>query len=70
MRRILGWTLFLAVVVGLAYVTAYVAEGWADWVVLGGIVVAAAGVIIAYNHQRYPSPTSKRSYSRGPDSRW
>lgn len=72
----MSWTsvaqlaIFLAVVAGLAYVVIYVAEGWADWVVFGGILFAAMGVIVAYHHRRYPAATTKRSFTRDPDSRW
>lgn len=62
--------IFVAVVAGLVYVVIYVAEGWADWVVFGGILFATIGVIIAYHHRRYPAATTKRSFTRGPDSRW
>ncbi len=61
---------FLAVVAGLTYVVIYVSEGWADWVVFGGIVFATMGVIVAYHNRRYPAATTKRSFTRGPDSRW
>ncbi len=64
------WAVFLAVVAGLTYVVIYVAEGWADWVVFGGMVFAAFGVIIAYHNRRYPAATTKRSFRRDPDSRW
>jgi hypothetical protein len=62
--------IFLAVVAGLTYVVIYVAEGWADWVVFGGILFASMGVIIAYHHRRYPAATTKRSFTRDPDSKW
>jgi hypothetical protein len=62
--------ILLAVIAGLAYVVAYVADGWADWVVFGGILLASYGVIVAYHHRRYPAATTKRSFTRDPDSRW
>jgi hypothetical protein len=62
--------IFLAVVAGLTYVVIYVAEGWADWVVFGGILFASMGVIIAYHNRRYPAATTKRSFTRDPDSKW
>ncbi len=72
----MSWTfvaqlaILLAVIAGLTYVVIYVAEGWADWVVFGGILFATMGVIVAYHNRRYPAPTTKRSFTRDPDSRW
>ena len=45
-----------------------VVDGWEDWVVLGGIVVAVIGVMIAVNTRRYP--TRKRAFTKDSDSRW
>jgi lysylphosphatidylglycerol synthetase-like protein (DUF2156 family) len=56
----------LAVVLALA-VTNTVSD-WSDWVVLGGIVVAVVGVMIAVNRRQYP--TEKRSFTRDSSSRW
>jgi hypothetical protein len=61
---------FLAVAVGLVYVVAYVAEGWADWVVFAGIVVTAVGGVIAYHHREYPYATKKRTITRDASSKW
>ena len=61
---------FLLVAVGLLYVVIYVADGWADWVVFGGIVLAAVGVTIAYHNREYPYASKKRSFIRDADSRW
>lgn len=45
-----------------------VVDGWEDWVVLGGIVVAVIGVMIAVNTRRYP--TRKRTFTKDSDSKW
>ena len=58
--------LMLAVVLALA-VTDTVSD-WSDWVVLGGIVVAVVGTMIAVNRRQYP--TKKRSFTRDSSSRW
>jgi ABC-type multidrug transport system permease subunit len=58
--------IMLAVVLGLA-VTSVVSD-WSDWVVLGGIVVAVIGLMIAVNRRQYP--TGKRSFKRDSSSRW
>jgi 4-hydroxybenzoate polyprenyltransferase len=58
--------LLLAVVLALA-VTKTVSD-WSDWVVLGGIVVAVIGMMIAINRRQYP--TEKRSFTRDSSSRW
>jgi hypothetical protein len=57
-------------VVGLIVVLGVtsVVDGWEDWVVLGGIIVAVAGVAVAVNSRRYP--TRKRAFTKDPDSRW
>ena len=43
-------------------------DGWEDWVVLGGILVAVIGVAIAVNNRRYP--TRKRTFTKDSDSKW
>ena len=43
-------------------------DGWADWVVLGGIVVAVIGMMVAVNRRQYP--TRKRSFTKDSDSKW
>ena len=45
-----------------------VVDGWEDWVVLGAIVVAVVGVMIAVNNRRYP--TRRRSFTKDSDSQW
>jgi len=56
----------LAVVLAVAVLS--VVDGAADWIVLGGIVVAAIGTMIAVNNRRYP--TRKRSFTKDADSKW
>ena len=58
--------LLLAVVLALA-VTETVSD-WSDWVVLGGIVAAVVGTMIAVNRRQYP--TQKRKFTRDSSSRW
>lgn len=57
-------------VVGLIVVLGVtsVVDGWEDWVVLGGILVAVSGVAVAVNNRRYP--TRKRRFTKDSDSRW
>ena len=57
-------------VVGLIVVLGVtsVVDGWEDWVVLGGILVAVSGVAVAVNNRRYP--TRKRTFTKDSDSRW
>jgi membrane protein YdbS with pleckstrin-like domain len=45
-----------------------VVDGWEDWVVLGAIVVAVIGVMIAVNRRQYP--TRRRSFTKDSDSKW
>ena len=45
-----------------------VVDGWEDWVVLGGILVAVGGVAVAVNNRRYP--TRKRAFTKDSDSKW
>ena len=56
----------LAAVLAVAVVS--VVDGWADWVVLGGILVAVIGMMIAVNRRQYP--TRKRSFTKDSDSKW
>ena len=56
----------LAAVLALAVTS--VVDGWADWVVLGGILVAVVGMMIAVNNRRYP--TRKRTFTKDSDSKW
>jgi hypothetical protein len=57
-------------VVGLIVVLGVtsVVDGWEDWVVLGGILVAVSGVAVAVTTRRYP--TRKRTFTKDSDSRW
>jgi hypothetical protein len=56
----------LAVVLALAVTD--VVDDFTDWIVLGGILVAVFGLMIAVNNRRYP--TRKRTFTRDTDSRW
>ena len=62
----LYWWLLLAAVLAVAVTS--VVDGWADWVVLGGILVAVVGMMIAVNNRQYP--TRKRSFTKDSDSKW
>jgi hypothetical protein len=61
-RTILQVVIFLAVLAALAYVVARVSTGWADWVVLGVIVLTVLGGARAVFYRRYP--TRKRTFVR------
>ena len=56
----------LAAVLVVAVVN--VVDGWADWVVLAGIVAAVIGMMVAVNRRQYP--TRKRSFTKDSDSKW
>jgi len=58
--------ILLAAVLAVAVLS--VVDGWADWVVLGGIVVAVIGTMMAVNRRQYP--TRKRSFTKDSDSKW
>ncbi len=60
----------ILLVVGLIVVLGVtsVVDGWEDWVVLGGILVAVGGVAVAVNNRRYP--TRKRTFTKDTDSKW
>jgi hypothetical protein len=51
--------LVIVLTVLLAIVVIEVVNGWAGWVVFGGIIVATIGIMIAVNRRQYP--TQKRS---------
>ena len=55
-------------VVVLALIVTDTVSDWSDWVVLGGILVAVFGMMIAVNRRQYP--TEKRSFKRDSSSRW
>jgi cytochrome bd-type quinol oxidase subunit 2 len=50
------------------YAVFKVAAGWADWVVLGMIVLTAFGAAVAIYPRRYP--TRKRAYTRRSDDKY
>jgi protein-S-isoprenylcysteine O-methyltransferase Ste14 len=60
--------LVVLLAIGLALVVTDVVSDWSDWVVLGGILVAVIGMMIAVNRRQYP--TAKRSFKRDSSSRW
>jgi hypothetical protein len=59
--------LVLVAAVAVLGVTSVI-DGWEDWVVLGGILVAVIGTMIAVNNRRYP--TRKRTFTKDSDSKW
>lgn len=67
---VVQWLIFLLVTVGLILLVIYVAEGWADWVVLAAIIATAIGGVMAYHHREYPYATRKRTFTRDSSSRW
>ena len=64
-RTVLQAALFIALVVALGWLVAWSVDGWADWVVLGVVVVTAVGGAIAIYPRRYP--TKKRTFVRHSD---
>ena len=58
----------LVIAVVLALVVVGVVDNWTDWIVLGGIVVAVVGTMIAVNNRQYP--TKKRTFTRDSSSKW
>jgi hypothetical protein len=58
----------LALVVVLVLAVTDVVDDWSDWVVLGGIVLAAVGFSIAILNRQYP--TKKRAFTRDRHSDW
>ena len=61
-RTILQVVIFLAVLAALVYVVIRVSTGWADWIVLGVIVLTVLGGARAVFYRRYP--TKKRTFIR------
>jgi threonine/homoserine efflux transporter RhtA len=62
--------IFAAVAAVLGYALLESADGWADWVVFGVVVMAALGASIAVWNRQYPAATQKRTFTRDSDSRW
>lgn len=56
------------IVAACIYVVFKVAANWADWVVLGMIVVTAFGAAVAIYPRRYP--TRKRAYTRSSEDKF
>jgi hypothetical protein len=61
-RTILQVVIFAAVLAALTYVVIRVSTGWADYVVLGFIVLTVLGGARAVFYRRYP--TRKRTFIR------
>lgn len=61
-RTVLQAAILVAVVVALAWVVVRVSTGWADWVVLGVIILTVIGAARAIYTRRYP--TKKRTFVR------
>ena len=61
-RTILQVVIFLAVLAALVYVVIRVSTGWADWIVLGVIVLTVLGGARAVFYRRYP--TKERTFIR------
>jgi O-antigen/teichoic acid export membrane protein len=53
---------------GLVYLVFKVAVGWADWVVVGMLVVTFIGAAIAVYPRQYPS--RKRAYTRDSEDKF
>jgi O-antigen/teichoic acid export membrane protein len=64
-NRISQVTLLVGVVVGLGYLVVSSADGWADWVVFGVIVLTTYGAAVAIAPQIYAR--RKRTISRTSD---
>jgi hypothetical protein len=67
-RHPLQVTLVALVAAACVYVVFKVAIGWADWVVLGMIVVTGFGAAVAIYPRQYP--TRKRAYTRHSDDKF
>ena len=55
----------IGVVIGLGYLVIWSADGWADWVVFGVIVMTGLGAAIAVSPKLYAR--RKRTISRSSD---
>ena len=62
--------IFAAVAAVLGYALLNSADGWADWVVFGVVVMAALGGAIAVWQRQYPAVSKKRTFTRDSDSKW
>jgi hypothetical protein len=69
-KVIVQWLIIVAVAVGLGYAVTRSANGWADWVVFGVIVMAAVGGGIAVWNRQYPAQSKKRAFTRDSESNW
>jgi hypothetical protein len=55
-------SIVVAAVLAAAWVVASNVDDWADWVVLGVIILAVVGFALAIHQRRYP--TKKRTFIR------
>ena len=62
--------LFVVVAAVLGYFVVKSADGWADWVVFGVVVMAAIGGAVAVWQRQYPAVSKKRRFTRTSDSDW
>jgi hypothetical protein len=69
-KVIVQWLIIIAVAAGLGYAVTRSANGWADWVVFGVIVMAALGGGIAVWNRQYPAMSKKRTFTRDSESNW
>ena len=67
---VVQWLIILAVAAVLGYAVQEVAKGWAGWVVVGVIVLAALGGAIAVWNREYPAMSKKRTFTRDSESNW
>ena len=69
-RLIVQWLIILVVAAGLGYAVVKSADGWADWIVFGVVVMAALGGAIAVWNRQYPAMSKKRTFTRDSESNW
>lgn len=58
----------VAVALAGAWIVVWSVDDWADWIVLGVIILTVVGFAIAINHRQYP--TKKRTFIKDADSKW
>jgi threonine/homoserine efflux transporter RhtA len=69
-RLLVQILIFAVVAAALGYIVLGSADGWADWVVFGVVVMAALGGALAVWQRQYPAATQKRTFTRDSDSKW
>jgi prepilin signal peptidase PulO-like enzyme (type II secretory pathway) len=65
--RIVQVIAFAGLVAALGYLVVWSADSWADWVVLGVIVLTAFGAALAVHHRDHP--TGPKSFTRSSETR-